>query len=202
MYGRHGVPERRVTEPRRHRPAVILIARYDPAWPLLFAQEAARIRRALGNVATRIDHVGSTSVPNLAAKPVIDIQVSVRSLEPRSIWEDSILNLGYTHFDLGPFDLVYPFFKRPATWPSTHHVHLCAAGSEEERNHLAFRDYLRAHPKTAAEYLELKQELVTIHDGTSIESQENYSLAKSAFVSSVLERAFAEDYPLHTPRDA
>lgn len=171
---------------------MIVIAPYDPAWPSRFAAEAERIRQAFGELALRVEHVGSTSVPGLAAKPVVDIQVSVPSLEPRDLYRTRLANLGYTHFPLGAFDLVYPFFKRPAGWPSTHHVHLCVAGSEQERDHLAFRDYLRRHPAMAAEYVSLKRQLASAHDGLTMESQERYSLSKTEFVRSVLGRAAAE----------
>jgi GrpB-like predicted nucleotidyltransferase (UPF0157 family) len=168
---------------------MIVIAPYDPAWPGAFATEAARIHRVFGALALRIEHVGSTSVPGLAAKPIIDIQVSVPTLGPVDLYHEWLTGLGYTHFSLGAFDLVYPFFKRPAGWPSTHHVHLCAAGSEQERDHLAFRDHLRRNPAVAAEYAGLKRELASAHDGLTMESQEQFSLAKSAFVRSVLARA-------------
>ena len=94
---------------------MIIIAPYDPAWPGSFAAEAVRIHKAFGEPALRIEHVGSTSVPGLAAKPVVDIQVSVRSLEQRDFYRTVLAELGYTHFPLGAFDLVYPFFKRPAS---------------------------------------------------------------------------------------
>ena len=87
---------------------------------------------------------------------------------------------------------MYPFFKKPAEWPSTHHVHLCVAGSEQERDHLAFRDFLRRNPAVAAQYAALKRELAAAHDGLTLESQERYSLSKTEFVRSVLARAFAE----------
>jgi len=86
---------------------MIEIAPYDPAWPALFAAEAARIRESFGLQAMRIEHVGSTAVPGLAAKPVIDIQVSVESLASRELFEELLKQLGYTHFALGAFDLVY-----------------------------------------------------------------------------------------------
>jgi GrpB-like predicted nucleotidyltransferase (UPF0157 family) len=171
---------------------MIIVAPYDPAWPEQFAAEAERIRKVFGNLALLIEHVGSTSVPGLAAKPVIDIQVSVLSLEPGNFYRTRLADLGYTHFPLGQFDLVYPFFKRPAEWPSSHHVHLCVSGSEQERNHLAFRDYLRRHPAAAAEYDGLKRKLAAVHAGLTMESQERYSLAKTEFVHSVLSRALAE----------
>jgi GrpB-like predicted nucleotidyltransferase (UPF0157 family) len=176
--------------------AMITIVPYMQEWPHSFATEAKRIRAKLVHRALRIDHVGSTSVAGLAAKAVIDIQISVASLEPRGPLLGDMQTLGYTHVDVGDgFDLIYPFFKRPAEWPSSHHVHLCEAGGEQERRHLAFRDYLRRHDSVAAEYLELKRELARIHGGESAESRERYALAKSDFVEQILVRAFAEGLP-------
>src|SRR5215471_7484762 len=135
---------------------MITIVPYMEEWPEAFATEARRIRAQFAGRALRIDHVGSTSVPGLAAKPVIDIQISLASLEPRDPLLRDMQMLGYTHVDIGDgFDLVYPFFKRPEQWPSSHHVHLCEAGGEQERRHLAFRDYLRRHTPVADSYLEL-----------------------------------------------
>jgi GrpB-like predicted nucleotidyltransferase (UPF0157 family) len=181
---------------------MIVIAPYDPAWPGRFAAEAVRIHKVFGELALRIEHVGSTSVPGLAAKPVVDIQVSVPSLDRRDFYRTLLTELGYTHFPLGTFDLVYPFFKRPASWPSTHHVHLCVAGSEHERDHLVFRDYLRGNPSIAAEYLSLKRKLASVHDGLTLESQERYSLSKTEFVRSVLARAAAEAQLVNKRDDA
>ena len=169
---------------------MIKIVPYECSWPTLFEAEAADIRAAMGSLAQRIEHVGSTSVPGLAAKPVIDIQVSVASLETLGIYAASLAQLGYGHIPFGPLiDSVYPFFQKPAVWPSTHHIHLCVLGSEHERRHLAFRDYLRSHPAVAAEYVEIKLSLAATHDGATLESRERYSLSKTPFISSVLERA-------------
>jgi GrpB-like predicted nucleotidyltransferase (UPF0157 family) len=171
---------------------MITIDPYDPAWPARFEVEADSIRRLLGELVLLVEHVGSTAVPGLAAKPVIDIQVSVASLEPVTHFIERLARIGYGHVSLGSFDMVYPFFQKPAVWPSTHHVHLCVAGSEQERKHLVFRDYLRQHPSVAGKYAALKRRLASDHHGDSIESQECYSLAKSDFVDSVLKLAFAE----------
>jgi len=170
---------------------MIVIAPYEPAWAGLFAAEAARIRESFGSHAKRIEHVGSTAVPGLAAKPVIDIQVSVDSLAPREVFDGLLKQLGYAHFPLGEFDLVYPFFKRPSSWPSTHHVHLCVSGSEQEQNHIAFRDFLRGNPAAAAAYAELKRGLAAVHHGLTMESQEQYSLAKTEFIRSALSEPLA-----------
>jgi GrpB-like predicted nucleotidyltransferase (UPF0157 family) len=168
--------------------AMITIVPYDPSWPARFEAEAAALRAAFGARALRIEHVGSTSMPGLAAKPVIDIQISVASLEPTMEYSELLAPLGYCHVVVGEFDRVYPFFQKPATWPSTHHVHLCQAGGEQERRHLAFRDYLRSHPDIAQEYVDLKRRLAAMHDGAGA-SRERYSLAKTEFVESVLEKA-------------
>jgi GrpB-like predicted nucleotidyltransferase (UPF0157 family) len=170
---------------------MITICEYDANWPVLFEEEAHRLRIAFGSMAQRIEHVGSTSVPALPARPIIDIQVSVTSLVPHGRYVEPMAALGYRHVALGGFDLVYPFFHKPAEWPSTHHVHLCEAGGEQEWMHLAFRDHLRAHPLAARKYEALKSELARAHDGDTFASSEAYSLAKSEFVANVLRAATA-----------
>lgn len=169
----------------------IEIVPYDCTWPVLFEAEAAAIRAAMPSVALRIEHVGSTSVPDLAAKPVIDIQVSVVTLEHLDEYVVSLARLGYAHVPLGAFDALYPFFQRPVESPATHHLHLCVLGGEQERRHLAFRNYLRSHPAVASEYVELKRSLAAAHDGATLESRERYSLSKTPFISSVLKRALS-----------
>jgi GrpB-like predicted nucleotidyltransferase (UPF0157 family) len=170
---------------------MIVISEYNAHWPILFEEEARRLRAAFGSAALRIEHVGSTSVPGLAAKPVIDIQVSVASLVPHGRYVGTMAAVGYRHVALDDFDLVYPFFHKPAEWPSTHHVHLCEAEGEQERKHLAFRNYLRAHPRTARAYETLKRRLARANDAATLESTEAYSLAKSEFVANVLRAAKA-----------
>ena len=168
---------------------MVVLQEYDPRWPVLFETEALRLRAAFGSMALQIEHVGSTAVPGLAAKPVIDIQVSVASLAPHGRYVTALAGLGYRHVALGDFDLVYPFFHKPAEWPATHHVHLCEAAGEQEWKHLAFRDHLRAHPREAARYESLKRELARTHDVSTPRSMEAYSLAKSEFVAEVLRAA-------------
>ncbi|WP_396267444.1 GrpB family protein [Ideonella sp.] len=180
---------------------MIDIVPYQPAWRDAFVEEAKRLRGQFGNRALRIDHVGSTSVPGLAAKPVIDVQVSFASLEPRAALLAEMAALGYLHVNLGAFDMVYPYFTRPAIWPSTHHVHLCVAGSLVERNHLAFRDYLRLHPDVAADYAQLKSALAAAHDGETLDDQERYSLAKSEFVTKTLAEALRFGLPTPSQSD-
>ena len=174
---------------------MIKIVLYDPSWPARFRREADALRVAFGAHALRIDHVGSTSVPGLAAKAVIDIQISVRALADLAPYEKPLFELGYSRIPMGDFDQIYPFFQKPATWPSTHHVHLCVAGGEQERKHLAFRDYLCDHPAVCSAYVELKERLAAENDGESLESRQRYSQAKTGFVDATLQAAFAQGYP-------
>ncbi|HEV3139037.1 MAG TPA: GrpB family protein, partial [Vicinamibacterales bacterium] len=115
---------------------------YDSRWPAAFDAEAVRLRGALGPLALRIEHNGSTAVPGIAAKPVIDIQISVARLQPLAPYRDRLQPIGYVHVPHQD-DSFCPFFHRPARWPHSHHVHLVEAGGAEERRTLAFRDYLR-----------------------------------------------------------
>lgn len=168
---------------------MIQIVPYTPAWALAFESEAAALQQALGSRALRIDHVGSTAVPGLAAKPVIDIQVSVLLLDPRESFQVALSPLGYQFVSLGEFDRVYPWFAKPGEWPSTHHVHVCVAGGEQEAKHLAFRDYLRENPDQARRYEALKRGLADEYEGRTLGSIESYSLAKSEFIRNALASA-------------
>jgi len=178
---------------------VITIVPYDVRWPDHFAAEANQLRSAMGSLARRIEHVGSTSVPGLAAKPVIDIQISVTSLDVLDLYVAPLASLDYGHVPFGEVDRVYPFFRKPAERPSTHHIHLCVIGSEHERRHLAFRDYLRNNPQIANEYVALKRSLAATHVGETAESRERYSLAKTEFVTSIEQQALSV-YPSSVDR--
>lgn len=172
----------------------IAIAAYDPAWPAAFAAEADRLRAALGSVALRVDHHGSTAVPGLAAKPIIDIQISVTALQPLSAYGARLEAIGYVHVP-SPDDSFCPFFHRPLEWPHTHHVHVVERGGVEERRTLAFRDYLRNHPAVAGEYEEIKRTIAAQVGGADRESRERSAMAKSDFVERVVALAVARGYP-------
>ena len=169
------------------------IVPYDPAWPDAFLAERERIAAELGDLAIRIDHHGSTAVPGLAAKPVIDIQVSVRSLQPLDAYATRLGAIGYVHVP-HPDDAFCPFFHRPAAWPHTHHVHVVESGGIEERRTLAFRDHLR-HPDVARDYEALKRRLASLHGAATFASRQAYAAAKSAFVERITARALADGLP-------
>ena len=175
----------------KHSIAVVL---YNPTWPQQFADEAQRIAGVLGAVALRIEHNGSTAVPGLAAKPIIDIQVSVAELQPLDAFRLPLQSIGYRHVPHAD-DSFCPFFHRPGGWPHTHHVHVVKAGDAEEQRTLAFRDYLRAHSEVAAQYAQLKQRLASELHGDTPESREAYAIAKTEFVERAIAAAFHEGHP-------
>jgi GrpB-like predicted nucleotidyltransferase (UPF0157 family) len=158
------------------------IVDYDPAWQRQFAQWSGRLTDALGRAATRIEHVGSTSVPGLAAKPVIDIQVSVGDASAEGAYLPAVEAAGLIlRIRENGHLLLWP----PPQKPRDVHVHVCDAGGAWERRHLLFRDYLRAHPDKRDGYAALKRELITRWQ----EDRKAYAEAKTAFVLDTLDDA-------------
>jgi len=138
-------------------PDPIVVVPYRAEWPARFHELARPMRDALGDTALRIDHIGSTSVPGLDAKPIIDIQVSVAALEPTDRLRAPLEGLGYVFRSANP-DRTKRYFREPVGTPRTH-VHVRAAGSWPEQLALLHRDFLRAHPDAAAAYAGLKRGL-------------------------------------------
>jgi GrpB-like predicted nucleotidyltransferase (UPF0157 family) len=167
----------------RFDPAVRIVD-HDPTWAVRGQEELRRLAGALGDLAARLDHVGSTAVPGLAAKPILDLQVSARAIEPIGAYADPLASLGYL-FVSEPASRAYHFFAKPPARPRSHHLHVCAAGSEHERRHLAVRDFLRAHDDEAARYAELKRELVARHPQDRLA----YIAGKDRYVSDLEARA-------------
>jgi GrpB-like predicted nucleotidyltransferase (UPF0157 family) len=128
------------------RSRMIEIVPYDPTWPERFVELGAMLRRALKDAAVRIDHVGSTAVPGLASKPVVDIQISVASFEPLEAFKDPLEELGYIYRPTNT-ERTKRYFREPPGTPRTH-VHVRLAGSFSEQFALLFRDYLRATSRT------------------------------------------------------
>jgi GrpB-like predicted nucleotidyltransferase (UPF0157 family) len=141
----------------RRDPAISVVP-YDPEWVDEFEREAAAIRDALSDVLVRVEHVGSTAVPGLPAKPIIDIQVSVANIRERESFVLPLERLGYL-FAPDPDSPDYHFFGKPRERPRRYHVHVCAVGSGEEIRHLVLRDFLRSHSEEAGRYAEFKRAL-------------------------------------------
>ncbi len=161
----------------------IIIVDYRDEWPEQFRALGGRLRGALGSLVLRIDHIGSTSVPGLAAKPVIDVQVSVLSFEPITKLQNALASVGFVWRADNP-DLTKRYFREVPGQPRTH-IHVRRAGSWSEQLALLFRDYLRAHHAVAADYAQLKRQLAAqFRDDRSA-----YTAAKSPFIWQVLRQA-------------
>jgi GrpB-like predicted nucleotidyltransferase (UPF0157 family) len=169
----------------RFDPAIRIVD-YDPGWSAQAEAETRRVATALGELVVRLDHFGSTSVPGLAAKPIIDLQLSVPSIEPIEAYRGPLEQLGYL-FVPDPGFSDWHFFAKPPERPRTHHLHVVEAGSHHERRHLAVRDYLRAHPEEAANYEALKRRLVAAHPGDRLA----YIEGKDPFMRALEKRALA-----------
>lgn len=174
----------------------VAIAAYDPAWPHAFAAERAHLLASLpADLIRRVEHFGSTAVPGLAAKPIIDMLVEVADLEATKVRIAPILEgQGYeylwrpTYGDDGPPFYAW-FIKRDArTGARTHHIHMVEAGFSEHWRRLAFRDFLIAHPAAAREYEALKRRLAADHASDRVA----YTRGKTAFIESVMARAARE----------
>ena len=159
---------------------MIEIVPYDPLWPNVFASLRSRLTAALPDLALRVEHIGSTAVPGLAAKPIIDVTVVVDTLDHLPAVIGLLATLGYRHDG----DLGLPgreSFTAPVDGP-LHHLCVCAADHPNLASALAFRDYLRTHPDTARAYAELKYFLASRFRN----DRPSYTAAKSAFISRVV----------------
>jgi GrpB-like predicted nucleotidyltransferase (UPF0157 family) len=160
---------------------MIVIEPYDPRWAQLFARERDLIRRSLAPwLVGEIEHIGSTSVAGLAAKPVIDIMVPVRSLADSAPAIEVLAEHQYCYY---PYKAdVMHWFCKPSPDVRTHHLHLVPHGSPLWRDRLTFRNALRASPDLAAEYQLLKHHLASRYP----HDREAYTDGKTAFVERVL----------------
>jgi GrpB-like predicted nucleotidyltransferase (UPF0157 family) len=168
----------------------VVVVEYDLEWPRRFDDLRARIWPAVAGVADRIEHVGSTSVPGLKAKPIIDMTIVVRRRADVVPAIDCLATLGYRH--LGNLDIEdREAFQHPAGLPR-HHLYVCPEGTIGIVNQLAVRDYLRAHPDVARRYGELKQRLATQFPNDI----DSYVFGKTDFVLDVLRSAGLSDAEL------
>ena len=161
----------------------IILVPYDPAWPEEFREIAGALRAGLGAAALRIDHIGSTSVPELDAKPVIDVQLSVATLEPAAAYRGPLEALRY-RFHATNTDRTQRFFLGPLGGDATH-LHVRETGSFDERLNLLLRDYLRTHRDEANEYARVKWSL----SETFRNDRVGYVRAKEPTIWSMLRRA-------------
>ena len=151
-------------------------------WRRMFAKEAARIREAVGEYVLAIEHVGSTSIEAIAAKPIIDIAAAVETLADGEKCVAPLENLGYEY--RGEYGIAGRFYFVKGE-PRTHHLHLVLASSDAWRNHLLFRDFLRDNPIAAKEYERLKIDLAEKYP----QNRDAYLEGKSVFIEKIIKNA-------------
>ncbi|WP_409344357.1 GrpB family protein [Paenibacillus sp. MBLB4367] len=161
----------------------IVVVSYSEEWPRECAKIGTALRQTLGGLAVRIDHSGSTSVAGLAAKPVIDIQISVQQLEPVDSYKLQLESAGFIHKAQNP-DLTKRYF-REAPGSRRTHIHVRESGSWPEQAALMFRDYLREHADDCATYAEVKYRLAELFR----DDRHRYVEEKGTVVWEIMRRA-------------
>jgi GrpB-like predicted nucleotidyltransferase (UPF0157 family) len=163
----------------------IIVVDYDPSWHERFLFFQRRIAEALGSMAVAIEHVGSTAVPDVPAKPIIDIDVLLATDTEFGAVIDCLAKLGYVH--QGNLGIPEREAFAAPVHDIPHHLYVCPSGSRMFQEHLAFRDYLRTHPREAKAYADLKRSLaLQFRDDRSA-----YTSRKSAFVAEIVSQAMS-----------
>lgn len=164
----------------------IVLAPHDPGWLAAAADEGRRIANACGPAVVRVEHIGSTAVPGLIAKPVIDLMPLLKCFDDGYACVAPMRALGYWY--AGEFGIAgrHLFIKGS---PRTHHAHMLVEGSIEARRHVAVRDILRTHPEMSARYAALKQELAPRFG----DDREGFAEAKGAFMREIFVLAGLRD---------
>jgi len=162
---------------------VVKVVPYDSSWRAKFAEEELVLRRVLGEEVQEAHHIGSTAIPGMWAKPIIDILVIVRDIEKVDRLNHSMSAVGYQA--MGEFGIQGRRFFIKGGDHRTHHVHVFQKGSAHIRRHLDFRDFMIVHPKEAASYADLKRSLAT-RFGSDIDS---YCRGKELFIVEIEAKA-------------
>jgi GrpB-like predicted nucleotidyltransferase (UPF0157 family) len=165
----------------------VLIQSYDPSWPQVFLRLAARVNAALGPLVVTVEHIGSTAVPGLAAKPIIDLDVVLKSPTDLPAAIRLLLNIGYAHE--GDLGITGRDAFRSSLGEPPHHLYVLIKGADELRRHLAFRDALRADEVLRNRYAAMKRALAEAYPG----DRSGYTEGKSALISATLSRKPPDD---------
>lgn len=165
----------------------IEVVAYDPRWPDIFAAERKRLLVLQNHPFLTIEHIGSTAVPDLAAKPVIDMMAAVEQLADCDALLDDLARYGYRLVPTGMRNRL--LFRAPAQAPASFfHLHIVEQNTWDERNERLMRDYLLAHPATAKAYGDLKEQLISRYRHDSL----GYTRAKTDFIQTVIDQARSE----------
>ncbi|GAA0713104.1 GrpB family protein [Paraclostridium ghonii] len=163
---------------------IIEVLEYNPDWKAEFIKEAKDIYKIMGKEVVKVHHIGSTSIPGIDAKPVIDILVEVKNIENVDLYNESLKSLGY--IAKGEYCIPNRRFFLKGIYKRTHHIHVFESGNSEIKRHINFRDYMIQHPEEAKQYAELKKELAK----TFRYDIEGYCNGKDAFVKGIDKKAY------------
>ncbi len=162
----------------------VKVVPHNPNWPNLFRAEADRIAAVLGQEVIAIHHIGSTAIPGIKAKPVLDFLIEVRDIDQIDDFNAEMIKLGYQ--PRGEYGIPgRRYFSKKTSSTSTHHLHTFQSGNPEVERHLNFRDYMRAHPEDAQTYSRLKEELARKFP----EDIEGYIEGKGGFIKEIDKKA-------------
>ena len=168
-------------------PEPVVVVPYDPDWPRQFERERAALAAVFAGCDAAIEHIGSTAVPGLGAKPVIDVLVGLSRLAEAESRIAALEAAGYEY--VRKYETQLPqrrYFRKPRLAPRTFHLHCVVKESDDWVRHLAFRDYLRAHPESAAAYYGLKRALAARL------GKDDYTEAKSPFIDAIVSAALGQ----------
>ncbi len=166
--------------------APIVIVDYNPQWPRMYEEEKALILQAISHVIADIEHIGSTAIPGMGAKPIIDIMIGLHRLDDAVECIPRLDALGHKYHP--EFEDRVPerrFFRKGPDWARTHHIHMVERSSKFWDDHIMFRDYMRTHEEDAMLYLLLKKELAARFGS----NRQGYTDAKASFVEAILAKA-------------
>ena len=164
----------------------VYLVQYDDLWPDRFNEERDHILRVLSGQTVEVEHIGSTAIPGMAAKPIIDMMVLIEDIQASLPCMEPLETLGYHYYPYG--EDVFPerrWFCKPNATQRTHHVHLVERKTPFHRDHILFRDYLRTHRDAARGYEILKRQLARRYP----DDRDRYTDGKSDFVATILEKA-------------
>ena len=168
----------------------VKLVAHNPEWTELFEKEKQLLKKTFGDTIVAVEHIGSTAIPGIEAKPILDMGIGVRSLKIAREMRKKFEKLGYEYRSFGPGqtrgDLKnQELYVKGLEEKRTHHAHVAVFGSERWNNDLFFRDYLRSHPKRAKQYAELKKKLAVRHAN----DRRKYMKSKVEFISETVRRA-------------
>lgn len=166
----------------------VVLVDYDPTWPLLYEEEKARILDVVGGTVLSVEHIGSTAIPGLVAKPIIDLMAGVEGPKEAGICIIPLRGLGYldvTPLPGGPDIDEWYYCLGKGVHSVGYHLHLVRYGGRHWEDHIIFRDYLRSHPDVAEDYGRLKRRLATLYGS----DRRSYTDGKTRFIEEVISKA-------------